>query len=57
MPFVIRRLDQGGGYVAPAGSAKSYTYNPLKARRFETQAQAEADSCGNERVIPIERIL
>jgi hypothetical protein len=49
MAFIIRRTDQGGGYVAPAGSAKSYTKRRDRARQFPTYAAADADRCpGNE---------
>ncbi len=51
MSYIIRRLDQGGGYVAPAGSVKSYTPDPMKARRFETKEAAQADACENEQVV------
>ncbi len=51
MAFVIQRLDQGGGWVAPPGSLKSCTHDRAKARRFETREAAEAERCpGNERV-------
>jgi hypothetical protein len=48
MAFVLRRTDQGGGYVQPAGSRKAYG-SKGKARRFATREAAEADRCtGNE---------
>lgn len=54
MHFVIQRTDQGGGYVAPAGSKKSYTPRIASARRFATYQQAEQDRCeGNERVLKV----
>lgn len=54
MKYVIKRTDQGGGYVAPAGSKKSYTRDIMNARRFDTKEEAEADRCeGNERVCPL----
>jgi hypothetical protein len=52
-PYIIKRHDQGGGYVAPAGSAKSYTRNALRARRFDTREAAEAECCGNESVVSL----
>lgn len=54
MSFVIRRTDQGGGYVAPAGSPKSYTHRRENARRYPTQVAAESERCpGNEVVVPL----
>lgn len=40
-------------FVAPSGAKKSYTPDRLRARRFPTKEAAEADSCGNERVVPL----
>lgn len=49
MQYVIRRTDQGGGYVNQPGSHKSYTHNRERARRFPTLEAAQADLCvGNE---------
>lgn len=48
MAFVLKRVDQGGGYVAPPGSAKSYVRDAFEARRFPTRAAALAEACGNE---------
>lgn len=53
MAYIIRRLDQGGGFVAPPGSEKSYTRNRLAARRFPSREAAQADACGNETVEPL----
>lgn len=51
MAFLLRRTDQGGGYVAPQGSRKSYTPHRAKARRYPTREAAEADRCpGNEAI-------
>jgi hypothetical protein len=48
MAHVLRRTDQGGGYVQPAGSRKTYG-GKATARRFATRESAEADRCpGNE---------
>lgn len=58
MSYVIKRTDQGGGYVAPAGSPKSYTHSIEKARKFATREQAEADRCeGNEVVLDLGEVL
>lgn len=49
MKFVLRRTDQGGGYVTPPGSPKSYTKNKAAARRYSSREEAERDRCkGNE---------
>lgn len=53
MKYVIKRLDQGGGYVAPTGAKRSYTRDIMAARRFDTKEAAERDACGNERVCPL----
>lgn len=49
--YIIRRTDQGGGYVAPPGSQKSYTKDRLKAHVFTTREAAEADRCPENEVI------
>lgn len=55
-PWVIRRTDQGGGYVARPGSAKSYTRRRDQAQRFPTYAQADASRCeGNEVIEPLNK--
>lgn len=47
--FILRRTDQGGGYVGPGGGSKAYTRFRRWARRFDTREAAEADRCpGNE---------
>ena len=54
MKYLLKRTDQGGGYVAPAGSAKSYTHNINRARRFDTREAAEAERCpGNEVIVEV----
>jgi len=56
--YVIRRTDQGGGFVAPQGSKKAYTFQRLRARIFKTREAAEADRCpGNEVVEPLLQCL
>lgn len=50
MAFILRRTDQGGGYVAEPGSEKSYTHVRRKARRFASEEAAEAERCGNEAI-------
>ena len=46
--WVIRRLDQGGGYLAKPGSAKSYVKGKAAARRFPSREAAQAECCENE---------
>lgn len=54
MPYLIRRIDQGGGYVAPPGSPKSYTHSKYRARVFDTYAAADSERCpGNEIVVEV----
>lgn len=52
--YVIKRLDQGGGYVTPPGSLRSYTRDINKARVFATEDQARRELCpGNEIIVSI----
>lgn len=46
--YILRRVDQGGGYVALPGSRKSYTKDRAKARMWPSRSAAEAEACGNE---------
>ena len=47
--YVIRRTDQGGGWLANPGSRHSYTHYLQNARRFPTLAAAQSECCpGNE---------
>lgn len=56
--FVIKRTDQGGGYLAMPGSQNSYTKKLEEARTFPTRQQAEKERCpGNEIVIPLNELL
>ena len=53
--YVIQRTDQGGGYVTPSGSEKSYTKHIINAQLFTCEASANAERCeGNEVVTPVE---
>lgn len=54
MGYVIKNTDTGK-FVAPRGSAKSYT-TAIKAQRFRSQAAAENQACGNEVVIEFETL-
>jgi len=56
--FVIKRTDQGGGYVAMPGSEHSYTQKLENARTFSSKDEANAERCpGNEIVLPVNEIL
>lgn len=50
--YVIQNRGTGG-YVNWPGHDKSYTRNILSARRFPTREAAEAECCGNERVVSL----
>ena len=52
MAYLLKRTDQGGGFVAPPGSAKSYTQSRQRARQYPTREAADADRCpGNEIIV------
>ena len=56
--YIIKRLDQGGGYVAPSGRKNSYTNKLEIARKFDTLEDAEAELCpDNEIALNIYDIL
>jgi len=56
--YIIRRVDQGGGYVAKAGMKESYTFDIKKMRKFSTRAEAQKELCiENEVVEPIENVM
>ncbi len=52
MTFILKRTDQGGGYVAPGGQASSYVRDAMQARTFATVEEADRNRCpGNEVII------
>ena len=55
--FIIQRIDQGGGYVAPSGSIKSYVKHYANARIFKSKEDALRHACGNEIVLPLQLFL
>ena len=55
MRYVIRRND--GAYVAPSGQRSSYTPFLQRARTWATREAAEAECCGNERVVAVDKEL
>lgn len=56
MPYVLKRTDQGGGYVAdPRRNHGSYTKALQHAKTFSTREAAEQDRCpGNEIILSVE---
>jgi hypothetical protein len=55
--YVIKRTDQGGGYVARPGMQSSYTVHVEHVRKFATREEAESNRCpGNEVVVPLETL-
>lgn len=58
MAYILKRTDQGGGYVSKPGSAKSYTRRLNQARKYPTLEAANADRCPeNEIALDLERVL
>lgn len=56
--FLLERTDQGGGFVAPPGSGRSYTKNALDARFFATREEAERERCvENERIVDLDALI
>lgn len=52
MSYILKRTDQGGGYVAPSGQASSYVRDAMQARTFTTIEEADRNRCkGNEIII------
>ena len=51
--YVIKRMDQSGGFVAMKGHKHSYSRNPMYVRVYMTEEEANNDRCReNEIVIP-----
>jgi len=48
---VLRRTDQGGGYVTRPGTPASYTKNKAEARQYATREAAEVDRCPDNEAI------
>lgn len=53
--YVLQRTD--GVYVAPSGSAHSYTKHLEKAQTFRTLESAMHARLENERVVSVESLL
>lgn len=56
MSYVLQRLHDGA-YVAPPGSAASYTRSLQLAHVFPSKEAAQRAACGNERVLPLEAAM
>jgi hypothetical protein len=50
--YVIRRLDQAGGYLSPPGSPKTWTASKARAHVFPCRESAQSQCCDNERPVP-----
>lgn len=56
--YLLRRTNQGGGYVSKSGHKSSYVENLQNARKFKTIEEAEKHRCvENEVIEDLERIL
>ncbi len=56
--YLIKRTDQGGGYVSVPGSKRSYTHCIEKAQVFLSKSVAENQRCkDNEIVVELEPLL
>ena len=51
--YVIKRMDQGGGCLAPPGSEKTWIKDKAKARRFDTYESALSECCENEEPVKL----
>ena len=49
--YLLRRTDQGGGYVSESGSKSSYTHSVERARKFRTIEDAENNRCVENEII------
>lgn len=55
--YIIKRTDQGGGFLATPGSAHSYTHNLAYAQGFRTRDDALAQCCENEVPVSVDNFL
>lgn len=51
MPYILKRTDSWGGYVAMPGSKKAYTNKKSLARRFPTREDANTDRCIQNEIV------
>lgn len=57
MFYVIKRTDQGGGYVSKPGRSSSYTNTVKNMQKFPTEEAASKTCCENEIPVPIEHVI
>ena len=58
MTYVIKRTDQGGGYLSIPGNKSSYTRYLERAQIFRTKDHADSERCpDNEIVLALDDIL
>lgn len=56
--YLIKKIDQSGGYVSKPGHRSSYVKNLRFARKFQTKDEAELNRCPeNEIVVDLEKIF
>lgn len=56
--YLIKRTDQGGGYVSTPDSEKSYTHRIENAQVFLSRSVADSQRCkGNEVVVELESLI
>lgn len=56
--YVLRRTDQGGGYVSKPGRGCSYTFKVRHMKKYPTEEAAKADACvENEVPVPLASII
>jgi len=56
--YIIQRLDQSGGYLAPTGQGQVWVRDLRRARTFATFDSAKAECCPeNERPVNINSLL
>lgn len=48
MSWIVKRLDQGGGFLNKPGSEHAYTRSLIQAQKFPTYEAAKANCCTNE---------
>jgi hypothetical protein len=56
MKYVLQNIDNRK-FVAPSGSANSYTEKLQNAKTFPSRESAEAAACGNERALALEEAI
>tara|TARA_R110000824_G_C14848812_1_gene639850 strand:+ start:54 stop:239 length:186 start_codon:yes stop_codon:yes gene_type:complete len=49
--YIIERIDQKRGYVAPEGSDRTYVHDARHAKIFATREDAEKNRCPENEVL------